>query len=359
MDARAAHEALHAVEAGDALAHRLSLALDSLSGPLRVGQVGTGGAHKVAHAGLQQFLGIGRVPDQGGADHRDLHHLTDTGGQFRFPALVKAGGLPGGVHGLVDTGAHVDQVHAGGLKELTVLLGQLQGDALLPGQADIIQVLTGADPDGDGIIGAAGLPNAPDDIQGEAGPFFHTAAVGVGAVIGVGAQELVDQVAVGAVDHHAVHPGLLAAHRTIHVLLDLVGDVLQGHLVDRLMDALTLDGTGGRHLPVAVEHAHALAARVVQLHEEGTLIGPQGLHQLLIAGNLGVVVNAQVPGVGTARHRVHGDGLAHNQAHAAFCPLGVKGDVCLADGAVQLGQGVADGLKDDPVFNLQRPDFTG
>ena len=63
------------------------------------------------------------------------------------------------------------------------------------------------------------------------------------------------------------------------------------------MDALTLDGTGGRHLPVAVEHAHALAARVVQLHEEGTLIGPQGLHQLLIAGNLGVVVNAQVRGL--------------------------------------------------------------
>ena len=64
------------------------------------------------------------------------------------------------------------------------------------------------------------------DLFGEARALGDAAAVGVGAVVGGGAQELIDQVAVAAVDFHAIETGTHRIGRAPAEVADHVLDVL-------------------------------------------------------------------------------------------------------------------------------------
>ena len=321
--------------------------------------MGTGGANEVTDAVLQQSFGVVRFPNHRSADHRDVHHLFQLVGQLHLPALVKAGGLPGGVHGLIDAGTDVQQVCSGVLEQFGVLLGQFQGDASFTRQADIVQIFTGRDADGNGEFRPAGIPNAVDDLQSEAGAIGHGAAIVVGAAVGVGAQKLVDKVAVGGVDEHPIHAGFLTADGAIDELLHHAGDLLGSHGNDRLAGQAALDGAGGKHPASAVEGTVPLAARVVQLHKEGTAVGVQDIHELAVARDKLIIVNAQVSGVGTAGVGGYRDGFAHDESCAAFGTGFVEGDVLCAHGAIQIGQGIAHGFHDDTVLHSEGADFTG
>lgn len=80
-------------------------------------------------------------------------------------------------------------------------------------------------------VGADGL----DDLEQQTGAVLERAAVMVGALVGDRGQELVDQVAVGAVDLDSVHTGLVGADgalgERLHDLRDLVDQQLARDLV--------------------------------------------------------------------------------------------------------------------------------
>ena len=91
---------------------------------------------------------------------------------------------------------------------------------------------------------AVGTPDLGDGIDGfehEAGAVFDGAAVGVGAVVGAGLQELVDEVAVGAVELDAVEAGSLGVLRAAFVVGDGAADLLDAEGAGRLKGLLGTD----------------------------------------------------------------------------------------------------------------------
>ena len=104
--------------------------------------------------------------------------------------------------------------------------------AVLRGQA-VGQVLVGRDPVDDREVGADLGADGVHDVEGEAGPPLGVTTVFVGAVVGVWRQELVDQVAVGAVHLDGVNACFLTPARAGgelgHEFADLGGGQLAGH----------------------------------------------------------------------------------------------------------------------------------
>ncbi|MCY1403480.1 hypothetical protein D9M71_186640 [compost metagenome] len=152
-----------------------------------------------------------------------------------------------------DTG--IDQGGAGGLDGLG------QGDYLFPGAAAFHQVEHGQAEDDD-EVGAHGLTHAADDLHGQAHAVLVAAAPAVGALVGMGGEELVDEVPLRTHDLDAVVLGLLGQLRAGYEVLDLLFDALFVQLVGLEGVDRRLDG-GRRHLlgvigiATGVEDLHA------------------------------------------------------------------------------------------------------
>lgn len=98
------------------------------------------------------------------------------------------------------------------------------------------------------------------DTHDKAAAVFHGAAVFVGALIRVGAQKLLQQVAVRAVDLHAVGAGGLRIERGLNEETDQAVDILDGHLArqDRVAADHTVELHARRHgLTAAVDRRGA------------------------------------------------------------------------------------------------------
>lgn len=63
------------------------------------------------------------------------------------------------------------------------------------------------------------------DFKHQPRAILEGAAIGVTAVVAAVAQELVEQIAIGAVDFHAVESRLQSVARTVAILLDDAGDL--------------------------------------------------------------------------------------------------------------------------------------
>ena len=119
----------------------------------------------------------------------------------------------------------------------------------------VVEAAEGRQADADALL----APN-PDhglgDFQQQPGAVLHRAAVLIRARVRAVAQELIRQVAVRAVDLHAVKPGGLGVPGAVHVLLHDAGDFGQfqgarGHVllaVELLPAGLTADGPTGSAL---------------------------------------------------------------------------------------------------------------
>ncbi|MNX91767.1 hypothetical protein D3C86_1238730 [compost metagenome] len=153
-----------------------------------------------------------------------------------------------------------------------------------------------------GAIGADFLSDGGCDFQHQTRAIFHRSAIGVGARIGAVLGELIQQIAVGAVDLHAVEPGRDGVGRGLAEVRHDAGHLFQGqgarlgHIDEAVVDeGLGLgadrrrrDGRPAVRLKIDVRDA----ADVPELQEDATALGVDSLGHLAPAFDLGGVINA-------------------------------------------------------------------
>ena len=102
-------------------------------------------------------------------------------------------------------------------------------------------VFGGVDLCRDGEVRTHFLADTTDDFQGEACAVFHAAAIGVSTMVGIGGQELVQDVAVCHVHFHGVEASFLGAACCL------------AELLHQFMDFGDGQGTGGSPISGSLE----------------------------------------------------------------------------------------------------------
>ncbi len=186
-----------------------------------------------------------------------------------------------------------------------------------------------------------------DHLQDQPRPVLQRAAVLVGALVAVGRQELMQQVAIGGMDFDEVETGAAGALHGLAVLRDDTGDLLRGQrarlagrrvgrravrLHDETLRALGDDGRRcDRCLAVLLQQRVRDAAHVPQLLRNAAALGVHGVDHGLPAGFLRIGVHARRPGIALA---LAGNlrGLGHDQA---------RGGALRVVGHVEFGRHIA------------------
>ena len=178
----------------------LSQNIGGVKGPVGIAKHLAGEQDDVGLAGADDLVGLGGAGD----------HAYGAGGNFdlavdglRVVNLIAGteGNLLGG---MVAAGRDIYEVDACLFHEF----GEGDGLREVPAGAEGLGgPVGGGDADEEGqVLGPCGADGA-DDFEGEADAIVEAAAVFVGAVVGEGREELVEQVAVGGVDFDEVEAG--------------------------------------------------------------------------------------------------------------------------------------------------------
>ena len=213
------HHALDAIEAADAALDLVLAPGLHLLRPMGVCDVGSAEGDEILHAALELLLRLFGGTDEVGGEHGDLDLFLDGFRHIGAPAAVEGGGFQPIVIRVVGGGGDVDGVHAHSLERFCVLHARLETVAFA-GLPDLVIALVHGEADDERIILAALLADALDDLLDEAQPVLEAAAVLVRALVGVGAQELLQEIAVRGVQLNAVHARLLAPDRRVDELAD-------------------------------------------------------------------------------------------------------------------------------------------
>ena len=268
-------------------------------------------AHHVGVALGQHGLGhVGRV-DAVGGHQRDAHLALEL---FRHPGERGARHLggDGGNARLVPADAGVQDGDASLFERLREL------DHFLGGGAAFDQVEHGQAEDDD-EAGAYAFAGAAHDFQREADAVLVAAAPLVVAVVGVGGDEFVDQVALGAHDLDAVVAGALGQRRGVGIVVDRLAHLLATQRVRAERADRRLDRAGRHQFGVV-----GVAAEVEDLHADLAAGVVHGLGDDLVFRGLLRRRHRRATGHGAATF-VGGNAAGHDQAHATAGALGVEG----------------------------------
>ena len=208
-------------------------------------------------------------------------------------------------------------------------------------------------------VGAPDAGHRRHHLQREAGPVLDGAAVGIGAVVGAVAQELLQQVAVGGMHFHAVEAGRLGTQRGLAIVLDQPRDLVgaQGARHGRRLEAVLgedaaaglqgrrRDRRGAAFLQAGVRHA----AHMPQLQHDLAAGGVHGVGHVAPRGHVVVGVDARREGVAAA---LAGDvgGLGDEQAGGGALGVVGGGQRCLH--AVHARTGAGERGHDDAVLHI-------
>lgn len=196
--------------------------------------------------------------------------------------------------------------------------GPGEGDHLVERGAARDEVQHGQPVDDDEVL-ADGLAHPPHDLHGEAHAVLVRAAPAVGAVVGLGGDELVDEVALGAHDLHAVVAGLPGEAGGAGVVVDGPLDLGVGERAGHEGADRRLEGARGDEVAVV-----GVPAEVQDLHRDPAALAVHGLGDgpvllgLRVRGELGAALGGPPLLVGR-------DAAGHDQAHSPARPLRVEG----------------------------------
>ena len=267
------------------------------------------------------------IVDPADADHRDAHGFLDRPG----PEEIEAGfrvhrGDAQVSRRRIDAHGGVDRVDAG--------RDEARGEPLHEFQVvAAADHLVRRDPDDDGEIGTDRLPDGRDDLQDEARPVLLGAAVLVRPLVGKGGEELVQQVAVGAVDLDGVESRLFRPRRRPAEGVDHEGDPLPAHLLAGLAEDDARDRRKGpraspprplRRSPCPHGGAGGRSSRLPRGWPAVSRVSP-GMNSIAPGADL---VGKPLPA------RIDGADLRDDEPRAAPGPPGEVGDQAVADRAV-------------------------
>ena len=164
------------------------------------------------------------------------------------------------------------------------------------------------------------------------------------------------------VDLDTVGTGQLGVDRRLHVLLDQVVNVLNGHLA-RQNGRAADDGvelhTRSHGLTAAVAGRGRLAAAVMQLDEDLCAVAMHRLADELEALDLPAVIDAELDGVAVAAVGVHGGEFRNDEAAAALGAILIETDLLRRGAAVPVAHERAHGRHHDAVAQLEVADLSG
>ena len=296
--------------ARDARVDGVRPAARGLDHEVRVREQGPGQGHHVGVPVRQDPLRGLRGVDPVHGDQRDPDLALEPA---RHPGEAAAGDDRGdrGDARLVPADAGVEQGGAGGLDRP----GQCH-DLLERGAAGD-QVQHGEPVDEDEVRAGA-LADAADDLHGQAHPVRVAPSPLVGAVVGLGGDELVDEVALGAHDLHAVVAGLPGERGGAGEVLDGPLDLLRGELVRHHGADGGTQGARGHGV-----RGLGVAAGVQDLQGDPAALGVHGAGHQAVPGHLLGGAQESTPGPGGALG-VRPHAARDDESHPAPHPLRVE-----------------------------------
>ncbi|MNO62475.1 hypothetical protein D3C76_531500 [compost metagenome] len=250
--------------ASDAGVDRVAAPFGRLVDELRVGEERPGHGDHVGVAFGQHRLGHFRGVDAVGGDQRNLHRAAQLGGDLAERRAWHLGGN-GRDTRFVPADAGVDQ------RRPSLLDGLGQQLDFVPVAAALDQV-EHRQTENDDEVRAHGRAHLADDLDGQAHAVLVAATPTVGAVVGVGGQELIDEVAFRTHDFDTVIAGTLGQFGTG----DEVGDLLLDPGLVQLLGLERVDrrlNRTRRHLARAV----GITTGVEDLHAD---LATGGMHRL-------------------------------------------------------------------------------
>ena len=192
---------------------------------------------------------------------------------------------------------------------------------------------------------AAAAANAVDDLEQDAGTVFERAAVLVVAVVEFRAEELAQDVAVRAVQLHAVETGLFRTHRS----RDEVRDQLL-HLGVRQPARAGLLVGGWTYRCATDQFRGRTHAGVMQLRDGDALLCLDRTRQAPQSRNVIVRPDAQLPGESFS-DRLHVRGAGHRQTEAALRAHGEPAEFLFGQSAVFMALPVCQGSQHEAVLH--------
>ena len=287
-------------------------------------------------------------------DNGHIHGSLDGLGQVLSPALGAVARLDHGRCAGIHAAGHIEVIHI----RLEVFGDLGAGSEIVAALDEVIAVDARADDE----ITADGGADAGEDAHEEAAAVFHASAVFVGALVGVRAQKLLHEIAVRRVDLDTVGTGQLGVDRRLHVLLDQVVNVLNGHLA-RQNGRAADDGvelhTRSHGLTAAVAGRGRLAAAVVQLDKNLAAMAMDTFCHALNAAHMLPGGNAKLVGIAGAAVFIDSGELGENQAAAALGAILIETDLLRRGAAVPVAHERAHGRHHDAVAQLEVADLSG
>ena len=353
MQVASGDDGLVAVHALDALADEILASGLGLGDKIRVGYVHTAQADEVTYALLEQLLRGLRVTQGVDGNNGDVDGVLYGLDEGAAPALGRVAGLYHRGRAGIDAAADVEVIDVG-----LQVLGDLDAGVLVVAALDKVVAV---DARADNEVGAYRLADALEYAHEEAAAVFHRAAVLVRALVGVRAEELLNQVAVRGVNLNAICTGGFRVDGGLNKQPDQAVDVFNGHFPRQYgvaaYDAVELNARS-HGLPAAVEGGRSLASAVLKLDEYLGAVAMDCVADVLHSPDLPGVEDAELVTVALSAFRVDASKFGNNKAAAALGALLVEAYHFRSGTAIPVAEHYTHSGHYNPVGQLQPAYFT-